>query len=96
MIVVSREWFRVGMIVVNNDSGVGALGGPKPQFSGLFVTSAWGGPKPSGLFVTPMRAWDCGGGGGGAESSKTECLSVTAPPPPPPPPPGPHGSDKKT
>ena len=36
------------MMVVNNDSSFGALGGPKPQFSGLFVT--------------PMRA--CGGEGG--------------------------------
>ena len=26
------------MIVVNNDSGFGALGGPKPQFSGLFLS----------------------------------------------------------
>ena len=54
MIVVSRKWFRVGMIVVNNDSGFGALEGPKPQFSGLFVT--------------PMRAR--GGGGGGAGSDR--------------------------
>ena len=51
------------MIVVSNDGGFGALGDPKPQFSGLFNHSHAG--LDSQAFLSPMRAWRRGGGGGG-------------------------------
>ena len=69
------------MIVVNNAGGFGALGGPKPQFSGLFVTPmrAWGGGGEGGarasilrpLLLFPCRPWG-GGGGGGRGAAVTE------------------------